>query len=468
MKLLCWMTAVAGLCVTLPDRAPAAPPPRKPRIAVADFKVVGDVGIKDAGKAVAELLLTRFSTDKYQLVERSHLATLLQEQKLTMAEIVSKPALLKGGKLKGVSYLVVGSVVRLGNLAISARLVDVHTGDIAQTADSSAQDALGLQVSLSEVARVLQMTSDQKRQYVAARTSNQPTNAIARRRAAALSRVLAMAPPKTDLVLHLNVAAVGKSVLAALRDPKYGVSARLWKILSQVSARLVHIDYFGQGVEPLLVVFRGPITLEDMRAIHRASLDPGKTLGKLVPRGNGRYKIPDDEDPTILVVGKEADDVPDDVLIFAQEPLVAKGLLATLGKGDSEALRRRLVGVDTTGVFWAVISPGAMAPTGQPAKDDPTDMAFWVKSGKGREQACLRFTFGSNELAAAALKKTREDTSESERGLRAFFTIMSREGRFVTCLAERKECIVPEALSFLMTMMASGETKDTPAEVPDR
>ena len=66
------------------DSADKSAEPEKPRIAVADFKVVGDVGIKDAGQAVAELLLTSFDTKKYRLVERTHLVAILKEQDLTM------------------------------------------------------------------------------------------------------------------------------------------------------------------------------------------------------------------------------------------------------------------------------------------------------------------------------------------------------------------------------------------------
>ena len=122
------------------------------RIAVADFSITADVGISDAGKAVAELLLARLQPERYQLVERSHLAAILKEQDLTMADVVSNPALLRGRKLEGVRYLVLGSVVRLGNLAISARLVDVGSGDIVQTAEVSAEDARGLQAALGELA----------------------------------------------------------------------------------------------------------------------------------------------------------------------------------------------------------------------------------------------------------------------------------------------------------------------------
>lgn len=136
------------------------------RIAVADFSVTGNVGIQDAGKAVGELLLSRFNPERYQLVERSHLAAILAEHDLTMAQIVSNPALLRGKPLAGVRYIALGSVVRLGNLAISARLVDVASGDIVQTAEVNAEDARGLQNALGQLAKILQMTPTEKKAYL--------------------------------------------------------------------------------------------------------------------------------------------------------------------------------------------------------------------------------------------------------------------------------------------------------------
>ena len=136
------------------------------RIAVADFKLTGPVGIDEGGRAVSELLLPKFGADRYQLVERSHLASILAEHDLSMAAIVDNPALLRGKKLAGVRYLVLGSIVKLGDLSISARLVDITTGDMIQTAEVTAQDARGLQNALGELANILQMTAAEKKTYL--------------------------------------------------------------------------------------------------------------------------------------------------------------------------------------------------------------------------------------------------------------------------------------------------------------
>ena len=144
---------VAGVETT--DAADKSDKTERPRIAVADLKVVGDVGIKDAGQAVAEFLLTSFNTKKYQLVERTHLVAILKEHDLTIAKIVDNPALLRGKKLKGVKYLVVGSVIKFGDISIAARVVDVTTGVIGKKAKVSAEDARALKPQLAELAKVL-------------------------------------------------------------------------------------------------------------------------------------------------------------------------------------------------------------------------------------------------------------------------------------------------------------------------
>ena len=144
---------VAVVCV-LAGVAAAA---EKPKLAVADFRIVGNVGLKDAGPFVAELVLGHFDTEKHQLVRRAELVKILAEQKLTMAELVSNPAVAGGKKIKGVRYVVVGSIVKLGDLMIFARLVDVTTGGVGRkvAVSASATDARDLDAKLKRLAALL-------------------------------------------------------------------------------------------------------------------------------------------------------------------------------------------------------------------------------------------------------------------------------------------------------------------------
>jgi hypothetical protein len=139
----------------------------KPRLAVADFAVFGDVGLVDASSWAAQLLLSRFDPARYRLVERATLGQSLGEADLDAVQVVRDPAVLKGKQLKGLRYLVLGSVSNAGKLFFSARKVDARTGEIVQTAEVSCDNLLGAPDAMKELAAMLEMTADQKQAYMA-------------------------------------------------------------------------------------------------------------------------------------------------------------------------------------------------------------------------------------------------------------------------------------------------------------
>lgn len=150
------------------------------RIAVVDFSEKGDVGIQDAGRVVAELLVSKFSLDRYELIERSQLARLLEEVDLSISLVRDNPekAYENLKKLKSVRFLIIGSVVKLGDLTATARMVDVQTGVIRQTAEVSATDAQTLKDALKELANILQMTPEEKRDYLDERARSKLINDV--------------------------------------------------------------------------------------------------------------------------------------------------------------------------------------------------------------------------------------------------------------------------------------------------
>ena len=129
----------------------------KPKLAVADFRITGNVGLKGAGLFVAELLLGRFDAAKYQPVDRNALVRVLAAHGMKMAEFVSNPASAGGKNITGVRYVVVGSIVKLVDLEISARLVDVTTGGVGRkvAVSASATDARDLDAKLKRLAALL-------------------------------------------------------------------------------------------------------------------------------------------------------------------------------------------------------------------------------------------------------------------------------------------------------------------------
>jgi hypothetical protein len=156
------------LSVLLPKATAADANSMRPRVGIMEFRVIGDVGISDVGRVVAERLLAKFG-DRFQLVERNDLDTILKEAGLRSSDLFEATGFPVSKKLKGVQYLVLGSVNKLFYLGISARLVDVNArpGDIVQTAEVVADDARGLENGLAELARILQMTPKEKSDYLA-------------------------------------------------------------------------------------------------------------------------------------------------------------------------------------------------------------------------------------------------------------------------------------------------------------
>lgn len=76
-------------------------------------------------------------TQKYNVVERDRLDAVLAELKLEKDGVVDAAAAAKVGKMLGASQLVMGSVLQaFGKYRIDARMVDVETGGVVQTASA--------------------------------------------------------------------------------------------------------------------------------------------------------------------------------------------------------------------------------------------------------------------------------------------------------------------------------------------
>jgi tetratricopeptide (TPR) repeat protein len=105
---------------------------RRDTVSIADFEVRNDVGIANAGATLADELLPLLK-DKFDPVERGQLQRTLAELNLPGIPDDAKQQ-RKIGKLAGVRYLVVGSVHRAIGVSVKARLIDLETGLVVQTA----------------------------------------------------------------------------------------------------------------------------------------------------------------------------------------------------------------------------------------------------------------------------------------------------------------------------------------------
>jgi curli biogenesis system outer membrane secretion channel CsgG len=171
-----FLSAVAALAVAAwVGASPAAGQQTRPTVALLDFDF-GTVqrwwsGNQDIGQGIADMMVDELVNDgSYRIIERKRLQEILAEQNFSNSERADPTAktVAQLGKVLGVKYLIVGSVTKFGteeskksvgggafgggrfgigrvgtnkgkaNVAITARIIDVTTGEIMASARGEA------------------------------------------------------------------------------------------------------------------------------------------------------------------------------------------------------------------------------------------------------------------------------------------------------------------------------------------
>ena len=169
-QLMSLALSVLALTVAAPAAHAQSASAQRPSVALLDFDF-GSIqpwwsGNVDLGKQVTDLLVDELVNDgTFRVIERKRLDVLMNEQNFSNSERAdpSAAALVKLGKALGVKYLIVGSVTRFGlenssrsfggsigisvlrignvnrtegkgTVAITARIIDVETGEILVSA----------------------------------------------------------------------------------------------------------------------------------------------------------------------------------------------------------------------------------------------------------------------------------------------------------------------------------------------
>ena len=104
-------------------------------------------------------LLTRLESElvklgDFKVVERTKIDEVLKEQKLQMSGCVEE-CLIDVGEILGANQIILGSIGKIGGLyTLSAKLVDVESGELLMASDFDAENGLRelLQIGLKEVA----------------------------------------------------------------------------------------------------------------------------------------------------------------------------------------------------------------------------------------------------------------------------------------------------------------------------
>lgn len=128
----------------------------KTKIAVIEFTDLQG-NITNFGKYLAEELITRlFETGKFRVIERNLLNKVIEEQKLTLTQLIDPSSVQKLGRILGVDAIVSGTITDLGEkLKVNARIIGTETGDVFAVASTG--------ISKDETVMNLMRMGDEKR-----------------------------------------------------------------------------------------------------------------------------------------------------------------------------------------------------------------------------------------------------------------------------------------------------------------
>lgn len=146
----------------------------KAKIGVLDFSVQGkDLKSLDTGRIIADwFIISLVKDERFEVVERSILKKIMDEQSLGMSGFVDEKTAAKAGRMLGVNAIITGTVIQWGDLIeVSARIIDVESAAIPAAESGKAETLENLRDTVDEISNrlirqlasfVLNMQGDEK------------------------------------------------------------------------------------------------------------------------------------------------------------------------------------------------------------------------------------------------------------------------------------------------------------------
>ena len=126
-------------------------------IAIVDFEGI-DVSENQARALTKRLTSEMIALEVYQVLERSEMKRLLEEQKFQYSGCVDMKCAVEIGKMLGAKYMVLGSISNLGSTySIDARLINVETSEsyVSAKYDASGEIDMLLKKGMASIAHQL-------------------------------------------------------------------------------------------------------------------------------------------------------------------------------------------------------------------------------------------------------------------------------------------------------------------------
>jgi hypothetical protein len=138
---------------------------RRDRLAVAEFDRRGGLSAALLGRSLADSLSAAFQ-QRFDIVDRGQVERVCETLQLRPGDVIEATAgRAELARLAKVRFLVVGSISPLDGVTAHARLIDLQTGLVVQTARITAPSTDALVSSAPQLAAMLQMTDDQRQAY---------------------------------------------------------------------------------------------------------------------------------------------------------------------------------------------------------------------------------------------------------------------------------------------------------------
>ncbi|MDI6704375.1 MAG: FlgO family outer membrane protein [bacterium] len=111
---------------------------KKTKIAVIEFTDLQG-NVTNFGRYLAEELITKlFQTGKFRVIERQLLNKVVEEQKLTLTQLIDPESAKQLGRILGVDAIVSGTITDLvDKLKVNARIIGTETGDVFAVASAA-------------------------------------------------------------------------------------------------------------------------------------------------------------------------------------------------------------------------------------------------------------------------------------------------------------------------------------------
>ncbi len=142
------------ISLLLPANRLHAKPQPKIKVAVIEFEVQGAMEIKDAGKIMAEWMITSIGKkEKFIMVERVLLKKILEEDKLILSGVVDEGSAQEIGQKYGVDAIITGAVSKWGDIyTVTVRLIDTFTGEGLKFAERKTKNENKLAFEIDKMA----------------------------------------------------------------------------------------------------------------------------------------------------------------------------------------------------------------------------------------------------------------------------------------------------------------------------